>query len=63
VISLVLQVTRQERKRRKKKELLNFYRFQQRETQRERIADLRRAFEEDKERVAAMRQRRRFKPF
>jgi len=43
--------------------LLNFYRFQQRETQRERIADLRRAFEEDKERVAAMRQRRRFKPF
>lgn len=57
------QLTHQERKKRKKKELLNFYNFQQREAQREKIAKLRQAFEQDKKRVASMREKRKFKPF
>lgn len=58
-----LPVGRQEKKKRKKKELLNFYNFQQRETQRQRIAELRKKFEEDKRRVEQMREKRKFKPF
>lgn len=50
-------------RKRKKKELLNFYRFQQRETQRQQIAQLRKQFEEDKQRVAEMKTHRKFKPF
>ncbi len=50
-------------KRKKKKELVNFYCFQQRESQREQIADLRRRFEEDKKRVVEMKAHRKFKPF
>ncbi len=50
-------------RRKKKKKLVNFYSFQQRETQREHIANLRRRFEEDKQRVAEMKARRKFKPF
>ena len=58
-----LPASRQEKKKRKKKELLNFYNFQQRETQRQRIAELRKKFEEDKRRVEQMREKRKFKPF
>ena len=58
-----IHITHQERKKRKKKELLNFYNFQQREAQREKIAELRQAFEQDKKRVALMREKRKFKPF
>ena len=62
---MLLQTTgRQEkRKKRKAKELVNFYQFQQRESQREAIADLRRKFQRDKERVAEMRAHRSFRPF
>ena len=45
------------------KELLNFYSFQQREGQREKVAELRRKFEQDKRRVEDMKARRKFKPF
>ena len=54
---------RESRKKRKAKELANFYQFQQRESQREAIAELRKKFNKDKERVAELRARRRFKPF
>ena len=50
---------------RKKKtyELKNFYSHQKREEKREKLFELRRKFEEDKEKVAAMKEARKFKPF
>ncbi|XP_065916650.1 ribosomal RNA-processing protein 7 homolog A-like [Dysidea avara] len=51
------------RQKRKKKELLNFYQFQLRETKRQQIAELRRKFEEDKQKVAEMKSKRKFKPY
>lgn len=50
-------------RKKKGKELVNFYQFQQREGQREAVAALRKKFQKDKERVAELRARRRFKPF
>ncbi|KAJ3186601.1 Ribosomal RNA-processing protein 7 A [Gaertneriomyces sp. JEL0708] len=47
----------------KKKELVDFYRFQMRESKRNQLADLRRKFEEDKQRIAALKASRRFKPY
>ena len=49
--------------KRGKKQLTNFYQFQQRESKREAVAELRRKFLKDKERVAQLRMRRRFRPF
>ncbi|KAJ2743655.1 hypothetical protein GGI20_003575 [Coemansia sp. BCRC 34301] len=43
--------------------LTNFYRFQARERKRDQLADLRRKFEEDKEKIARMRQTRQFRPY
>lgn len=43
--------------------LPDFYRFQQREAQRDAVADLQRAFAEDKRRVAELKAARRFKPY
>ena len=54
---------RKRRKKKNKKELLNFYAFQQRESRRDHIAKLRKKFEEDKSKVLAMKQARKFKPF
>jgi ribosomal RNA-processing protein 7 len=51
------------RKKKKEKKLTNFYLFQQRESKREAVAELRRKFLKDKERVAQLRTRRRFRPF
>ncbi|XP_060591249.1 ribosomal RNA-processing protein 7 homolog A-like [Ruditapes philippinarum] len=56
-------LTRKEKKRRKDKELLNFYSFQMRETKREQIANLRKKFEEDKNRIALMKASRKFRPY
>ncbi|XP_045214166.1 ribosomal RNA-processing protein 7 homolog A-like [Mercenaria mercenaria] len=56
-------LTRKEKKRRKDKELLNFYSFQMRETKREQIANLRKKFEEDKQRIALMKASRKFRPY
>ncbi|KAJ3157908.1 Ribosomal RNA-processing protein 7 [Geranomyces variabilis] len=47
----------------KKKELVDFYRFQLRENKRNQLADLRRKFEEDKQKIAALRANRRFNPY
>jgi len=47
----------------KKKELLNFYKFQKKEKKEDLIQNLRDKFEEDKKRVALMRSERKFKPY
>lgn len=47
----------------KKKELLNFYKFQKKERKEDLIQNLREKFEEDKKRVALMRAERKFKPY
>ncbi|RKP07016.1 ribosomal RNA-processing protein 7-domain-containing protein [Thamnocephalis sphaerospora] len=47
----------------KGKDVQDFYRFQQREAKREKLLELRRKFEEDKERIASMRANRRFRPY
>ena len=57
------KVTTKERKKRQKKELVNFYTFQQRESKREHIAVLRKKFEEDKKKIEMMRAARKFRPF
>ncbi|CAM9974562.1 unnamed protein product [Phaeothamnion confervicola] len=44
-------------------ELQNFYGFQMREAKREQLLQLRQKFEEDKARVARMKEARKFKPF
>ncbi|KAL7829934.1 hypothetical protein AOLI_G00308190 [Acnodon oligacanthus] len=52
-----------EDKKKKRKELLNFYAWQRRDTQREHIAQLRKKFEEDKQRIALLRSQRKFRPY
>ena len=56
-------VSQRVRRKKKNKELLNFYSFQLRETRREQIAQLRKKFEEDKQKVLSMKAKRKFKPF
>ncbi|NXD84095.1 RRP7A protein, partial [Halcyon senegalensis] len=58
-----LRVLEKEKQKRARKELLNFYAWQHRETKREHIAQLRRKFEEDKQRIALMRAQRKFRPY
>lgn len=50
-------------KTRKKKELCNFYTFQIRESKMKHLAGLRQKFEEDKKKITALKQARKFKPF
>ncbi|KAM8724374.1 ribosomal RNA-processing protein 7 homolog A [Acanthopagrus schlegelii] len=50
-------------RKKKRKELLNFYTWQHRNTQKEHIAELRKKFEEDKQRIALLRAQRKFKPY
>ncbi|XP_068435234.1 ribosomal RNA-processing protein 7 homolog A [Clinocottus analis] len=50
-------------RKKKRKELMNFYTWQHRNTQKEHIADLRKKFEEDKNRIALLRAQRKFKPY
>ncbi|KAJ0000709.1 hypothetical protein NQD34_005729 [Periophthalmus magnuspinnatus] len=52
-----------EMKKKKRKELMNFYTWQHRNTQKEHIAELRKKFEEDKQRIALLRAQRKFKPY
>ncbi|XP_035380777.1 ribosomal RNA-processing protein 7 homolog A [Electrophorus electricus] len=52
-----------ENKKKKRKELLNFYSWQHRNTQREHIAELRKKFEDDKQRIALLRSQRKFRPY
>ena len=58
-----MQIDEHDGKKKKKTELVNFYSWQLRETQREEIARLREKYEEDKQRVADMRAKRKFKPY
>ncbi|CAN0083905.1 unnamed protein product [Ectocarpus sp. 4 AP-2014] len=51
------------KKRKGAGELSDFYRFQMRETRREQLATLRSKFEQDKARVAKMKEQRKFRPF
>ncbi|XP_029294008.1 ribosomal RNA-processing protein 7 homolog A [Cottoperca gobio] len=50
-------------RKKKRKELMNFYTWQHRNTQKEHIAELRKKFEEDKQRIAILRTQRKFKPY
>ncbi|XP_077980643.1 ribosomal RNA-processing protein 7 homolog A-like [Glandiceps talaboti] len=54
---------KKEKKQKEKQELMNFYRFQYRESRREHIANLRQMFEEDKQKIASMKSARKFKPY
>lgn len=47
----------------KKKELVNFYRFQMREQKQNELVELRKRFEEDKAKIARLKQNRKFKPY
>uniref|UniRef100_A0A8B9MPG8 Ribosomal RNA processing 7 homolog A n=1 Tax=Accipiter nisus TaxID=211598 RepID=A0A8B9MPG8_9AVES len=58
-----LRMLEKEKQKRARKELLNFYAWQHRETKREHIAQLRKKFEEDKQRIALMRAQRKFRPY
>ncbi|XP_045928852.1 ribosomal RNA-processing protein 7 homolog A [Micropterus dolomieu] len=52
-----------ERGKKKRKELMNFYTWQHRNTQKEHIAELRKKFEEDKQRISLLRAQRKFRPY
>lgn len=47
----------------KRKQLTDFYTFQKREAKMNHLAEMRRKYEEDKKKVTAMKQARKFKPF
>ncbi|XP_077474921.1 ribosomal RNA-processing protein 7 homolog A [Stigmatopora argus] len=57
------KILRKEAMKKKRKELLNFYSWQHKNTQKEHIAELRKKFEEDKQRIALLRAQRKFKPY
>ncbi|KAM6956962.1 ribosomal RNA-processing protein 7 homolog A [Aplochiton taeniatus] len=52
-----------ETRKKKRKELMNFYSWQHRNTQKEHIAELRKKFEEDKQRISLLRAQRKFRPY
>lgn len=52
-----------DRVKKDEKELTNFYKFQIREQKQKKLFDLRKKFEEDREKVAIMKASRKFKPF
>ncbi|XP_061495328.1 ribosomal RNA-processing protein 7 homolog A isoform X2 [Rhineura floridana] len=58
-----MRALEREKRKRAHKELLNFYAWQHRETKREHIAQLRKKFEEDKQKIAVMRAQRKFRPY
>ncbi|XP_036616361.1 ribosomal RNA-processing protein 7 homolog A [Trichosurus vulpecula] len=58
-----LRVLDKEKRKKARKELLNFYAWQHRETKMEHLAQLRKKFEEDKQRIALMRAQRKFRPY
>ncbi|OWR41461.1 putative rRNA processing protein RRP7 [Danaus plexippus plexippus] len=57
------KIMEKEEKNKKRKELKNFYTFQIRESKMKHIVSLRQKFEEDKKKIAQIKQSRRFKPF
>ncbi|KAG8331735.1 ribosomal RNA-processing protein 7 homolog A [Homalodisca vitripennis] len=61
--SVEKRILGKERKKRAKKQLLNFYRFQIKESKMNQLMELREKFEEDKKKIALLKQTRKFKPF
>ncbi|XP_033304538.1 ribosomal RNA-processing protein 7 homolog A isoform X1 [Bombus vosnesenskii] len=61
--STINKVQRKEEQKNKKKQLLNFYTFQIRESKRQNLAELRKKFELDKKRLQDLKSKRTFKPF
>lgn len=57
------KILAKEEKGKKRKELKNFYTFQIRESKMKHLVALRQKFEEDKKKIAQIKQIRRFKPF
>ncbi|XP_041986784.1 ribosomal RNA-processing protein 7 homolog A [Aricia agestis] len=57
------KIMAKEENNKKRKELKNFYTFQIRESKMKHIVALRQKFEEDKKKIAQIKQSRRFKPF
>ncbi|XP_022830131.1 ribosomal RNA-processing protein 7 homolog A [Spodoptera litura] len=57
------KIMQKEEKNKKRKELKNFYTFQIRESKMKHIVSLRQKFEEDKRKIAQIKQSRRFRPF
>lgn len=57
------KIMKKEKIKSKKKQLLNFYRFQIRESKMNQLVKLREKFEEDKKKIEQMKQSRKFKPF
>ncbi|XP_068096337.1 ribosomal RNA-processing protein 7 homolog A [Hyperolius riggenbachi] len=57
------RVMEREKKSRAQKELLNFYAWQHRNNKRENLVELRKRFEEDKQKIALMREQRKFRPY
>ncbi|XP_072452428.1 ribosomal RNA-processing protein 7 homolog A [Notamacropus eugenii] len=58
-----LRVLEKEKRKKARKELLNFYAWQHRETKMEHLAQLRKKFEEDKQRITLLRAQRKFRPY
>ncbi|MEJ1289100.1 hypothetical protein NN561_020138 [Cricetulus griseus] len=58
-----LCVLKREKRKRARKELLNFYAWQHRETKMEHLAQLCKKFEEDKQRIELMCAQRKFRPY
>ena len=54
---------RQKKKRKKNRELKNFYQWQVREAKRDQLKQLRDKFEEDKMRIAKLKAARKFRPY
>ncbi|OAD55783.1 Ribosomal RNA-processing protein 7 like protein A, partial [Eufriesea mexicana] len=61
--STINKVQHKEEQKNKKKQLLNFYTFQIRESKKQNLAELRRKFELDKKRLQDLKSKRTFKPF
>ncbi|XP_071983241.1 ribosomal RNA-processing protein 7 homolog A [Engystomops pustulosus] len=57
------RLVEKERKKRAQKELINFYTWQQRTKTKEHLDELRKKFEEDKQKIALMRAQRKFRPY
>ncbi|XP_033323372.2 ribosomal RNA-processing protein 7 homolog A [Megalopta genalis] len=61
--SVINKVQQKEEQKNKKKQLLNFYTFQIRESKKQNLAELRKKFELDKKRLQDLKSKRTFKPF
>ncbi|XP_014260979.1 ribosomal RNA-processing protein 7 homolog A isoform X1 [Cimex lectularius] len=57
------KIMKKEDQKKAKKQLLNFYRFQIRQSKMDHLVKLREKFEEDKKKIELMKQNRKFKPF